>query len=81
MTSTETTFTYVSMCTGCGDMKAYDIPTDGYTQWKRGVKIQLAMPDVDKAIREFIKTQICGDCWDAMFALFGDDEEDQEVTE
>ncbi len=60
----------VRRCPFTGKVKKMDLPiTEGQiSRWESGVLIQDAFPNLDADQREFIKTGITPEVWDAMFA-------------
>ena len=56
-------------CRRCGKVKVIKVQKKGYEAWLSGrVAIQHAMPEVSADDREMLMSQICGECFDEMFA-------------
>lgn len=56
-------------CIVCGTTKKIQVPESGFKAWyNRGVLIQSAMPSVPAEDREMMMSQICGKCFEEMFA-------------
>ncbi len=55
-------------CRECN--KDIDIPVtpEQYDNWRKGMLIQNAMPNISPGKREMFITQICNWCWHKMFA-------------
>jgi hypothetical protein len=62
--------TFVARVTFIGCRKALfiNIPHEGYAAWKSGELIQNALPGLTDEARELLITNICGKCFDALFA-------------
>ena len=62
-------------CKICKQWKSIMVDPIGYQQWKGGMLIQKALPDVDVNDRELMISGICGTCYDDLFADPDDDED------
>lgn len=67
-----------TVCPMCGDTKVLSLPEARYKAWQEGELIQRALPEFDADDRERLVSGICGDCWDKMFSVPDDDEEEDE---
>ena len=54
-------------CQYCDTSHAVKVNPDQYKQWKQGVFIQDAMPQLSANDRELLMTRTCPACWDKMF--------------
>lgn len=64
-------------CNVCYELKTVTVTAEGWRAWRReGKFIQDAMPELTPAERELLLSGTCGDCFDAMFPV--DDEEENE---
>ena len=57
----------VTTCPVCGTSHDVDVPYQGYMNWRNGMLIQQAMPELSATLREMLITGICGTCWDRSF--------------
>jgi hypothetical protein len=62
------------VCGICKEDGFVEVPSIGFLQWNFGMLIQDAFPDLDKSLREQIKTGIHPECW----KVLTQDEEDNE---
>lgn len=58
----------------CGDEGLLELPVDGIAKYESGAFVQDAFPELSAPVREQIITGTHPDCWEQMFAPFGDDE-------
>ena len=72
------TIEYVRPCPGCGREHAVRLSTAGLMAWKKGVPIQVALPDLSDDDREALLTGLCASCWDAATDEDGCDPGDDE---
>ncbi len=56
------------ICPECGESGILQVPANGWDLWQEGALIQDAFGDLDKGIREQIKTGYHPKCWDSAFA-------------
>jgi hypothetical protein len=61
-------------CGICGEQGTVEVPSVGFLQWNFGMLIQEAFPELDRSLREQLKTGIHPQCWEIMTQ----DEEDNE---
>jgi hypothetical protein len=54
-------------CSWCGKGGTVEVPAIGFLQWNFGKAVQEAFPDLDKALREQLKTGYHPKCWTEMF--------------
>lgn len=69
--------TRTSMLTGITRTMDLPITDEQYARWRAGTVIQVAMPRLSPDEREFIRTGITGDEWDAWQSKFNSEEEEQ----
>ena len=56
-------------CIICGEEKSVEVPTEAFFKWyKHGIAIQYAMPMLSADDRELLMSQICGKCFERVFA-------------
>jgi hypothetical protein len=48
-------------------MYDFMVPKQGLENYKNGMLLQKALPELSADKRELIKSAICGSCWDEMF--------------
>lgn len=60
-------------CRLCNTLYHVVVDIDGYNQWKNGMVIQKALPNLSAGDRELLISQTCNTCWKEMFK---DDEDD-----
>ena len=54
-------------CLVCRKVKVIEVSAKGYSNWKHGMPIQQALPEVNADDRELLMTEICGACYDKLF--------------
>lgn len=64
--------TLVKKCPMCGVDTTITVPRQQYANWRSGMLIQDAMPELDADTRETLISGFCASCQDK---LFGGDEE------
>lgn len=65
------------LCPWCNKHGMIEIDRNQYNAWKYGgVLIQNAFPQLDKALREQIKTGYHPECWDEMFMDIHDNQKE-----
>ena len=69
-------------CPFCGKTATVEVPMNGFIAWQGGATVQSAFPNLDANAREQLISGICPTCWDKMFSISEDedDEEDYEDT-
>ena len=56
-------------CVVCGEEKFVEVPEEAFFKWyKHGIAIQYAMPMLSADERELLMSQICGKCFERLFA-------------
>ena len=50
------------LCRKCLRSKVVSMPNDGWKKWRKGEPIEEAMPMLDRADRELLISNICGEC-------------------
>lgn len=68
-------------CPMCGDTAILSLSEAGYKAWQNGAVIQRALPDLDADDRERLISGICPICWDKMFGVLDDDNEDEDYDD
>jgi hypothetical protein len=63
----EITKAITTMCPECGQTTVLNVSVTGYDNWRNGMVIQKALPELSSDIREMLITGICGECWNNMF--------------
>ena len=63
-----------SMFTGVERVREIGVDAEDYARWQLGENIQVAMPYLNAADREFILTGVTQDEWDAAFAEMDEDD-------
>ena len=66
-TRTTRTFTRRSPISGVDHEMTMQIDMDDFQKWLEGTNIQVALPYLTANEREFLKTGITGEEWDALF--------------
>lgn len=56
-------------CTYCKRDSVVEVPREGFNAWQSGMKIQDALPELDKGVREMLISGIHPDCWDRMWCI------------
>lgn len=64
-------------CPFCGKTATVEVPVDGFIAWQFGATVQRAFPNLDANTRERLVSGICPTCWDKMFSVPDDDEDDE----
>jgi len=65
-------------CTKCGAEYELKFILQDYVDWKEnGKMIQDAFPYLNADERELLKSGICNDCWQKMFAWIDEDDEEE----
>jgi len=54
-------------CQHCGKSCPVQVVPEQYSQWKQGIYIQDAMPQLSPDDRELLMSRTCTACWDEMF--------------
>jgi len=70
-----------TICPMCGDTKVLSLPEAGYKAWQNGTMIQRALPELSADDRERLISGICPTCWDKMFSVPDDDEDDEDYDD
>lgn len=65
-------------CVSCGRSHSVYADRKSVMLWQSGELIQNAMPEVSAEDREFLISRICPKCWDDMFGIGEDEDEDWE---
>jgi len=68
-------------CPFCGKTAIVEVPTDGFIAWQGGATVQRAFPNLDADTRERLISGICPTCWDKMFSVPDDDEDDEDYDD
>lgn len=63
----------VSQITGIERVRDIPVDPEDYARWQLGELIQRAMPYLNDADREFIKTGITQDEWDEVFSEYAEE--------
>lgn len=63
----EKTITLKPRCPECGIINDVTVSIIGYHNYKSGMLIQDALPELNPVQREMLITGICGKCWNKMF--------------
>lgn len=58
------TITIEARCPMCDTPGAITVNLDAWADWRNGVLIQVAFPDLDDGERELLMTGLCGPCFD-----------------
>lgn len=66
------TVTFENSCPWCGRDYTWEVPTEGYDNWRGGMLIQDAFPTLSATEREYFLTGFCAEC---QKKIFGDEEE------
>ena len=64
-------------CVMCGETSIVKMLTHHYLEWQKGGLIDRVCPEMPKETREVLITGTHHECWDKMF-LIEEDEEDEE---
>jgi hypothetical protein len=64
-------------CCMCGSGYSIVVDGEGYAKWKGGELIQNALPELTPAMRELLISKVCGPCYDEMFDIEDDSDEDE----
>lgn len=54
-------------CLMCRKVHVIEVNQKGYHDWKHGLGIQYALPELSNNERELLMSDICGDCFDKLF--------------
>lgn len=73
--------TVANRCPMCGKVHTVNVNDVDFQRWQTGASIQNAFPYLSANEREIIMTGICPKCWDKMFFIKEDDEEDENITD
>lgn len=68
-------------CPFCGKTAIVEVPTDGFIAWQGGATVQRAFPNLDADTRERLVSGICPTCWDKMFSVPDDDEDEEDYDD
>lgn len=68
-------------CPFCGKTAVIEVPMDDYMAWLSGATVQRAFPNLDADAREQLISGICPTCWDKMFNVPDDDEDDEDYDD
>lgn len=68
-------------CPMCGDVKEFFLSEAGYEAWYNGCTVQQAFPELDTNDRERLISGICPTCWDKMFSVPDDEEDDEDYDD
>lgn len=68
-------------CPFCGKTAIVEVPTDGFIAWHSGATVQRAFPNLDTDTRERLVSGICPTCWDKMFSVPDDDEDEEDYDD
>lgn len=63
-------------CPMCQKMNQVEVYKADFEKWQNGELIQVAMPYLSADDREIIKTGVCPKCWDRMFGIEPEEDED-----
>jgi hypothetical protein len=63
----------VRTCPQCKKEQALEVKYSSYVKWQEGALIQNAFAELSATDREVLKTGICGNCWEEIFADFDHD--------
>jgi hypothetical protein len=58
-------------CRVCKEVKKLTVSKAGYENWKDGIFIQEALPELSADDRELLISGVCGKCFDEMFSEEG----------
>lgn len=59
-------------CPGCGSVEVVEVDAQGHAEWRRGERIQRALPLLSDSQRERLMTGLCGPCWEEWAREEGD---------
>lgn len=65
-------------CFHCGEHGYLELPTEGIARYESGALIQNAFPELPAPLREQIISGTHPKCWDEMFSLFSEDDDESE---
>ena len=68
--------TVVTRCPFCGRANEVEVNEMDYLDWQDGKLAQDAFPYLSASDREMLISGICSDCWDGMFGIDEEEEED-----
>ena len=63
-------------CPMCQSMNSVEVDDKDLIKWQNGESIQKAFPYLNANEREIIQTGICPTCWDKMFGIEPEEDED-----
>ena len=69
----ETKIYETTRCFHCGQTGFLELPIEQAIAYANGALAQVAFPDLDRRLREQIISGTHPECWDQMFAPFGDE--------
>ena len=68
--------TIETVCPFCGHQNTIMVYADDYERWQAGDLAQDCFPYLSAEDREMLISGICPKCWDSMFSIEEDEEED-----
>ncbi len=68
-------------CPFCGKSAIVKVPLDGFIAWRGGTVVQEAFPELDENTRERLISGICPECWDKMFSIPEDDDDEEDYDD
>jgi len=68
-------------CPFCGKTAVVEVPTNGFIAWQGGATVQRAFPNLNADTRERLVSGICPTCWDKMFSVPDDDEDEEDYDD
>ena len=71
--------TVANRCPMCGKVHTVNVNDVDFQRWQAGVSIQNAFPYLSAEEKEIIMTGICPKCWNSMFLI--EEEEDEDITD
>lgn len=73
--------TVANRCPMCNKIHTVDVNDVDFQKWQAGVSIQIAFPYLSADEREILMTGTCSKCWDKIFSIEEDEEEDENITD
>ena len=67
-------------CPMCGKIYSVNVNDVDFQNWQEGALIQKAFPYLSADEREILITGTCPKCWNSMFLIDEDEEEDEDIT-